>query len=346
MSKLETTISGKRLDPFFGNAAADYTRIINGRDEVEDYRLFSELNKQGLLGFITTKTLTTEPREGNPHPRFAWTENAESWDKLYNEVRIKAVQGLQSMGLPNIGVYNYPFAKCDAPTIVSYVGKSVEETKTMTQYVSEQSNKNQNIFAVEYNVACPNVAGCPSCYKEDSLEHLKTVRENTRLPVFAKIGYFPEEERLIEFGKKLEDMGINGVTAINSPPGMGIDAYSRKTLTQKKYAGVFGRGVKPLALRTVNILHENTGLDIIGLGGIYSFEGMIEYLLAGATAVEICSKFTSEANASDLDLQYAVYRIVDKCWAPFLREFKNDTENYMEKNGMESLEEIVGKLKA
>lgn len=348
MSRLETTISGKRLEPFYGNAAADYTRVIcRGLlipipigDETKDYRLFSELHKKGLLGFVTTKTLTSEPREGNPEPRFAWTKTTYAKvPPLYDEFDFEFEQGIQSMGLPNVGIYNYPFEKCDAPTIVSYVGKSKDETKAMTKYLDEKAKKNQNIIAVEYNEACPNVPGCPSCYKEDSLEHLKKVRENTDLPIFAKIGYFPEEEKLIKFGKKAEDIGIDGITAINSPPGMEINIETRKSVV-KKYGGVFGRGLKPLALRTVNILHENTDLDVIGLGGIYEYSDAIEFLLAGANALEVCSKFISKVHSSYDEKE----DVVDYYWAPFLGEFKKDIENYMERKDIKSLTEIIGKL--
>jgi len=323
---LETVISGKRLEPFFGNAAADYTRALRpySGDEITDYKFFSKLHKQGLLGFSTTKTFTSESRQGNPLPRFAWTRKFE--------------QGIQAMGLPNVGIYNYPFEKCNMPTIASYLGKSEEEAKTMTHFVEEKAKKNSHIIAVEYNLTCPNVPGCPSCYKEDSLEHLKVVRENTSLPVFAKIGYFSEKEKLVDFGKKMEDIGINSITAINSPPGMGIDFETGKNVV-KKYGGVFGRGLKPLALRTVTILYKNTNLDIIGLGGIYQYSDALEFLWAGAKAVEISSKLISEL----LDFE-ANEDVVDFHWAPFLRGFKNDIEKFMKRKRMRSLTEIIGKL--
>lgn len=334
MNRLETLISGKRIEPFFGNAAADYTRAIEFQlsywskpfDEITDYKLFSRLVDEKLLGFITTKTLTTEPRRGNPHPRFAWTR--------------KFVEGIQSMGLPNVGMYEYPFEECGVSTIISYVGKNIEETKAMTKYLGEKAKKNSNMFAAEYNLACPNVPGCPSCYKEDSLEHLKIVRENTSLPVFAKIGYFPEEEKLIMFGKKVEDIGINGITAINSPPGMGIDIETGSSVV-KKYGGIFGRGLKPLALRTVNILHENTNLELIGLGGVYEYSDAIEFLMAGAKAIEISSRFIKDLmDYKPQDTE----DIVDSYWAPFLRGFKMNTEDFMDRKGFKSLTEIIDKI--
>jgi dihydroorotate dehydrogenase len=317
-------ISGKRLCPFYGNAAADYTRALWPElcNEITDFNLFSKITKQRLLGFVTTKTLTNEPREGNPHPRFAW---------------IRDDLGIQSMGLPNGSIWNFPFESCNVPTIVSFTGKATEETKTMTQFLDENARKNKNIIAVEYNLACPNVPGCPSCYKEDSLEHLKTVRENTGLPVFAKIGYFPEEEKLIMFGKKAEDIGINGITAINSPPGMGINIETGRSVV-KKYGGVFGRGLKPLALRTVNILHENTNLDVVGLGGIYEYSDTIEFLIAGASAVQLCSifinKITKVTNQED----------VADIWSKFLISFKQNLENFIDRKGIESVIEIIGKI--
>ncbi len=134
MSKLETTICGRRLDPFYGNAAADYTRVKwpNSCNEVTDYLLFSNLYKKGLQGFIETKTETIEKREGNPKPRHAWTRNME--------------QGIQSMELPCVGIYSYPYEKCDSPTIASFVGKNKEETKTMTLYLDERAKKKPNIL--------------------------------------------------------------------------------------------------------------------------------------------------------------------------------------------------------
>ena len=318
-------ISGKRFEPFYGNAAADYTRVLWPQlcDEITDYNLFSSLYKQRLIGFIETKTETIEGRAGNPEPRHAWTRDFE--------------QGIQSMGLPCVGMYSYPYEKCDSPTIASYVGKSKEEAKTMTQYLDEKAKKNPNIKKLDYNVACPNVKGCPSCYNEESLEHLKIVRENTSLPVFAKIGYFPEEGRLIEFGKRAENIGIDGVTAINSPPGMGIDIETGRSVV-KKYGGVFGRGLKPLALRTVNILHENTNLDVIGLGGVYEYSDAVEFLRAGANAVQMCSVFNSKIT------HVTRQEDVKAVWSKFLTDFKQNLENYRERKGIKSLTEIIGKL--
>jgi dihydroorotate dehydrogenase (NAD+) catalytic subunit len=322
-------ISGKRLNPFWGNAAADYTRVLYNGNEIEDSKIFSSLYRERLMGFQTTKTFTTEKREGNPHTRFVWIREYD--------------QGLQSMGLPNLGIYNIPLGEYNTPTIVSYTAKSKEEAKLMTNHVTENAKKNSNLIALEYNLACPNVPGCPSCYKEDSLEHLKIVRENTKLPVFAKIGYFVEEDRIIDFGKKLENLGINGVTAINSPPGMGIDTENKKTLTAKKYAGVFGKGLKPLALRTVNILYENTDLELIGLGGIYKYSDALEFLMAGAKAVELCSALISKAFPRDNETE-CDKKIVESKLKSFLREFKIGTHNFMERKGFKSLSEIIGKL--
>ena len=319
-------ICGKRLEPFYGNAAADYTRVRWPHDcnEVTDYKLFSSLHKQGLLGFIETKTEMIEKREGNPEPRHAWTREFE--------------QGIQSMGLPCVGIYNYPYEECDSPTIASYVGKTKEEAKIMTQYLDEKAKKNPNIFSVDYNTQCPNVPGCPSCYEESSLEHLKIVRENTSLPVFAKIGYFPEEDRLIQFGKKAEDIGINGIVAINSPPGMGIDIETCKTVTARKYGGVFGRGLKPLALRTVNILHENTNLELIYVGGIYEYSDAIESLRAGASAIQLCSALNSKIAT------VARQEDIPSGLSSFLTNFKQDSENYLDRKGIKSVTEIIGKL--
>ena len=339
-------ISGKRLNPFFGNAAADYTRVLNYGNEIEDYNLFSRMNRENLLGFVTTKTLTSEPREGNPKPRIWWKtpSNYRFPPFCDDDFKIEYEQGIQSMGLPNVGIYNFPFEKCEVPTVVSFVGKNKDETKAMTKYVSDKAKKNQNIFQVEYNGACPNVSGCPSCYKENILEHLKIVRENIDIPIFAKIGYFPEEDRLINFGRKIEDIGINGVTAINSPPGMEINANTRKTVTAMKYGGIFGTGLKPLALRTVNILHDNTDMEIIGLGGVYKPSDAIEFLLAGANAVEIGSKFVSAVNSNYFDLTMLSNEELGGYWRGFLMAFKKGINEYMEEKKIESLEEIIGKL--
>lgn len=329
MERLETTLCGRRLSPFYGTAAADYTRVIYGGNEVEDYELFSELCKKGLLGFVETKTETIEGREGNPDPRFAWTTHDLD-------------QGIQSMGLPCVGIYNYPYEKCDVPTIASFVGKSKEETKVMTRYLDEFGKKNKNIIALDKNGACPNVPNCPSCYKEDFLEHLKVVRENTSLPVFAKIGYFPEEERLIKFGKEAENIGINGIVAINSPPGMGIDTEMQSSVV-KKYGGAFGKGLKPLALRTINILHENTNLELVGTGGFYEILDSMEFLLAGANAVQFSSRLISEVYPRDNETDVGKEDVL-KRWTYFLRSFKSGEENFMERKGKNSVEDVIGRL--
>lgn len=106
----------------------------------------------------------------------------------------------------------------------------------------------------------------------------------------------------------------------------------------KKYGGVFGRGLKPLALRTVNILHENTNLDVVGLGGIYEYSDTIEFLIAGASAVQLCSifinKITKVTNQED----------VADIWSKFLISFKQNLENFIDRKGIESVIEIIGKI--
>jgi len=166
---------------------------------------------------------------------------------------------------------------------------------------------------------------------------LKVVRENTELPVFTKIGYFPEEERLVQFGKKVEDIGINGIIAINSPPGMGIDIETGKSVV-KKYGGAFGRGLKPLALRTINILHENTNLDLIGVGGAYEWSDSIEFLRAGAKAVQFSSAYNSKIAA--INRQEDIVGTLSS----FLIEQKQKLESHLERKGIKSATEIIGKI--
>lgn len=282
---LSTILFGKKLNPFVMNAAANYFE-----NEITDYMNFSEIVKKGFLGAVVTKTLTHEERKGNPEPRIA---------------RISEGKFIQSMGLPNFGYRAFPFEKIEVPTIVSYLGKDKKETEEMTRYINEKT-KGKDVIALEFNLACPNVPGCPSCYKQNGIELLKTVRENTSLPISVKIGYFSDRDQLFEFGKRILDIGINGVTAINSP--WGLSFKNNNYAVAMKYGGISGRGIKELALGTIHFLNEKfPEIELIGVGGIFTLEDALDFKRAGARAIQICSALQEQINQSS-----KIYQIIGR----------------------------------
>ena len=257
-----------RKKHILSNAAANYFL-----DEYGDYNIFSKLCKKGLLQRVVTKTFTSEGREGNPGKRVDFAEEGI----------------VQAMGLPNKGLYAFPFEKCDVDTTVSFVSKTVEEAREMTEYINEMSSKNKYINKIEFNMGCPNVSGCPSSSKgEDPI--IETVSEISNLPVYAKIEYFSNRDQAILFANYFENIGVVGVVTINSPWGYSGD------LLKNDYAGISGPAIKRMGLGMTKLISDNSKLKVIGVGGIYSAKDAEDYFLVGASEVQLCSFFLKRVN--------------------------------------------------
>ncbi len=235
---------------------------------------FKGLVDLDALGGIVTKTVTLEPRPGNAPPRIAETPSGM----------------LNSIGLPNVGVEAFvrekmPFLRTlETRIIVNVAGRVGEEYAEIV----ERLDSVPDIDAYELNYSCPNVKEGGLSFSSDArvAERVtRDVRQRTRRPVIAKLT--PNVTSIADIGKAVEQGGADGISAINTLVGMGIDVHSRRPRLSTITGGLSGPAIKPVALAKVYQLSKAVSVPIIGIGGIMSAEDASEFFMAGAYAVQI-----------------------------------------------------------
>ena len=271
---------------------------------------FAEWYDINLLGSFSFKGTTKEPRFGNPTPRIAECENG-----LINAV------GLQNPGVEKVISEELPkLAKCfSKPVIANVSGFSVEEY----QYTCEKLDKEEQVGLLEVNVSCPNVHGGGMSFgtsPESAAAVTRAVKEVTKKPVYIKLS--PNVTDIVSIAKACEDAGADGISLINTLLGMRIDLKTKKPVIANKMGGFSGPAIKPIALRMVYQVYEAVNIPIIGMGGVSSAEEVLEFMLAGATAVEV--------GAANLIDPFACKKIVENL--PLV----------MEKYGVNKLSDIIG----
>ncbi|MEI6122823.1 MAG: dihydroorotate dehydrogenase [Bacteroidota bacterium] len=226
------------------------------------------------LGGIIVKGTTLEPRQGNAYPRMAETPSG-----MLNAV------GLQNKGVDAFIRDIYPQIKhYTTHIIVNVSGSKIEDYVA----VVEKLNELDRIPAIELNISCPNVklggmAFGTSC--ESASEVTKAVREAYKKTLIVKLS--PNVTNIAMIAKAVEDSGADSVSVINTLLGMAIDAETRKPILSTVTGGLSGPCVKPVALRMVWQVSNAVKIPVIGLGGIMNETDAIEFMLAGATAVQI-----------------------------------------------------------
>ncbi len=235
------------------------------------------LLKQAALagaGAVVTKSLTVEKREGSNTP---------------------AVIGVRGGFLNNIGIanpgyidflsYDLPIAKeGGVPVIVSVAGFSENEFVKICGAADDYGAD-----AVELNLSCPNVkrGGLEFGREPEVVKRIvRRVKDNVTIPVFVKLGL---TDRLVEVGESAQKAGADGVVAINTITGMAIDVHTRSPILSEIYGGLSGPAIHPIALRCVHQLHKRLSIPIVGCGGVETWEDAVEFILAGATAVQVGS---------------------------------------------------------
>ena len=271
---------------------------------------FAEWYDINLLGSFSFKGTTKEPRFGNPTPRIAECENG-----LINAV------GLQNPGVEKVISEELPkLAKCfSKPVIANVSGFSVEEYR----YTCAKLDKEQQVGLLEVNVSCPNVHGGGMSFgtsPESAATVTRAVKEVTKKPVYIKLS--PNVTDIVSIAKACEDAGADGISLINTLLGMRIDLKTKKPVIANKMGGFSGPAIKPIALRMVYQVYEAVNIPIIGMGGVSSAEDVLEFMLAGATAVEV--------GAANLIDPFACKKIVENL--PLV----------MEKYGINKLSDIIG----
>lgn len=225
------------------------------------------------LGGIIPKTVTPAPRPGNPPPR-----TVETASGMLNSI------GLDNDGFDQFVAEKLPYlTSLGTSVIVNVAGKTMEEFERMAAVLSQQSG----IAAVELNISCPNVSGGVDFGTDPEMAArvVTAFRTACQLPVIAKLT--PNVTSVVPIAKAVADAGADAVSLVNTFQGMAIDWKRRKPVLGNILGGLSGPAIKPLALRIVWQVKRAVSIPIIGIGGIQSIDDVMEFLLAGATAVQI-----------------------------------------------------------
>ena len=226
------------------------------------------------LGGLVTKAITLEPRDGNPPPRIVETPAGM----------------INSIGLANVGVERFiseklPFLnQFDTVVLVNVAGSTIEEYLA----VVERLESAEGIDGYEINISCPNVKQGGMAFgtsEESAYELTQQIRKLTDRPVIVKLT--PNVTSMTDVALAVESAGADAVSLINTLRGMAIDIQTRKPRISTIFGGLSGPAIKPVALAKVYEVYQAIRIPIIGMGGIMSHEDVIEFILAGAAAVQI-----------------------------------------------------------
>jgi dihydroorotate dehydrogenase (NAD+) catalytic subunit len=228
------------------------------------------------LGAVILKSVTEEPRRGNPEPRI-W----ETTGGMLNSIGLEniGVEALVGEVLPRLGGLGTPvFASIAGDTVRAYAR------------LAARIQGAQGLSALEVNISCPNVekGGMQfGCDPGATSSVVKAVRENTGLPIFVKLSAAVAE--VTRIAEAAAQAGASGLSLINTVPGMAIDPVTRRPRLGAISGGLSGPAIKPIALKAVWDCCNATGLPIVGGGGVFDEYDVIEFMLAGATAVSVGS---------------------------------------------------------
>jgi dihydroorotate dehydrogenase (NAD+) catalytic subunit len=227
-----------------------------------------------VLGAFTAKSITLDKRPGNPTPRIA-----ECTGGMLNAI------GIQSKGVQHFIQEDLPFLRqFKVPVIVSISGTLMQEYAQLAEILDAQ----EGIAALEVNISCPNLKAGGSSFGADpeiSGQIIKMVKDKTRLPVIAKLT--PNVTDITVIARSVEANGADAISLINTVTGMAIDIRTRKPKLGNVTGGLSGPAIKPIAIKKVWDTYNSVSVPIIGMGGINTWEDVIEFILAGSTAVGI-----------------------------------------------------------
>lgn len=236
-----------------------------------EYSQFYDLSK---LGAIMMKAATGTERYGNETPRVAETSSG-----MLNAI------GLQNPGYQMIIEKEVPFlATYDLPIIANIAGSTIEEYVE----VAKGFNQSDDIAALELNISCPNVKEGGVQFGTDpdmAAEVTRAVKSASNHPVYVKLS--PNVTDIVKMAKAVEFAGADGLSMINTLTGMQINLDQRQPLLANKTGGLSGPAIKPIAIRMIYEVSQHVSIPIIGMGGINTAEDVLEFLLAGASAIAV-----------------------------------------------------------
>jgi dihydroorotate dehydrogenase (NAD+) catalytic subunit len=271
--------------------------------------IFERLYRSGA-GAVVTKSLSKEPWDGYVNPTI---------------FSVKGGGWLNAVGLANPGATEFSnmISKShEVPIIVSLVGSTEDDFDFMVKQF-----ENCKISAYELNLSCPHVAKVGLEVGDDVelvKKIVKKVKSNTNVPVIAKVG-LGTTNYLDTVGAACE-AGADGITAINTIRAMAIDVETQKPILSNKIGGLSGTPIKPIAVRCVYEISSKFDIPIIGCGGISTWKDAVEFILAGASAVQFGS-------------------VLGEHWTEVFAEINNGIKNYMDKNGYSKMSEMIGNAK-
>ena len=235
---------------------------------------FADLVDLDCLGALVVKGISIKPRPGNPPPRIAETSCG-----MLNAI------GLENVGLERFITEKMPFLRtCRSRIIVNILGDSIEEYAILAKELSNVTG----IDALEINISCPNVKKGGVAFgtvPEMAAAVTSAVKNVTQLPVIVKLS--PNVTDIVAMARAVAESGADAVSLINTLIGMAIDAQTRRPKLANIIGGLSGPAIKPIALRMVWQVASALSIPVIGIGGISTAEDAIEFLLAGATAVQV-----------------------------------------------------------
>lgn len=273
-------------------------------------REFHELYDVGRIGGVSTKGLTMEPRLGNPTPRIA-----ESRGVILNAV------GLQNPGVEHFIECDLAWLKSTGTAVIANVaGKTLDDYKNICEKLDGL------VDMVELNISCPNVksGGMAFGIKPQSVEEVTRMAKSglKKTPLMVKLS--PNVESIATNALAAQNGGADAVSLINTLTGMAIDIERRRPIIANNTGGVSGAGVKPIAVRMTYEAAQAVSIPVVGMGGITCAEDAIEFLMAGATAVQV-----GTANFSD---PFAMPKIID------------GLNTWCDRHGVANVSELTGTL--
>ena len=269
---------------------------------------YGEIYDVSILGGISSKGLTLVAKPGNEGMRVHETPSG-----MMNSVGLEnpGVQGFIDKELPN-------FSRLDTCRIVNLGGGCEDDYVEGARLLDDK-----DFDIVELNISCPNVKHGGMAFgikSEVAREVIRSVRKATKKPLIVKLS--PNAEDIVEMAKVCQEEGADGISLVNTFKAMAIDIHKRRPVFNNVTAGLSGPAIKPIALRMVYEVCQAVTIPVVGMGGIMTAEDVIEFIMAGATCVQL-----GTAN-------FANPRIG--------QEIIGDLNRFMDENGIKSLDEIRG----
>ncbi|CEN92123.1 dihydroorotate dehydrogenase 1B [[Clostridium] sordellii] len=269
---------------------------------------YAEIYDIEKLGGISSKGLTLEKRDGNKGIRVFETPSGM----------------MNSVGLENPGVKGFIenelqfFKDIDTVRIANLGGGTLDDYIKGVELLNDQP-----IDMIELNISCPNVKAGGMAFgikNEVAREVVRAVRSKTKLPLIVKLS--PNAEDIIGMAKVCEEEGADGISLVNTFKAMAIDINKKKPVFENVYAGLSGPAIKPIALRMVHEVCKAVNIPVMGMGGITTWQDAIEFIMAGATCIQVgTANFINPRIGLDII---------------------EGIQNYMEEEGINSLDEIRG----